>query len=60
MLYFSPGSHLFRLVTVLSLVGEYPTTSLQLLGDRQELGRLVQKLTQPQVIRNSATGESCA
>ena len=57
MMYFSPGSHLFRLVTVLSLVGEYPTTSLQLLGDRQELGRLVQKLTQPQVIRNSATGE---
>ena len=57
MLYFSPGSHLFRLVTVLSLVGEYPTTSLYLLGDRQELGRLVQKLTQPQLIRNSATGE---
>ena len=58
MIYFSPGSHISRFISFLALVGEYPTSSLDLLGSQRELSRLIDKLSVKQLIRNTATGES--
>ena len=51
MLHFRPGSQLHRLVTLLSVVGEFPTRSLHLLGNERAYKELVHELTQPQTIR---------
>lgn len=58
MIYFSPGSHISRFISFLALVGEYPTSSLDLLGSQRELSRLIDKLSVKQLIRNTATGDS--
>ena len=58
MISFRTGSHLHRLITLLSAAGEFPTQSLYLLGNEKEVKELVAKLKQPQTIRNSKTGES--
>lgn len=55
MLYFRPGSQLWQLTTLLSVVGELPFRSLRLLGNERVLKTLVTKLTIPQTIRNSKT-----
>lgn len=51
MLHFRPGSQLHRLVTLLSVAGEFPTRSLHLLGNERAYKELVHELTQPQTIR---------
>ena len=58
MITFRTGSHLHRLITLLSAAGEFPTQSLHLLGNEKEVKELVAKLKQPQTIRNSKTGDS--
>ena len=57
MLYFRTGSQLHRLVTMLSVVGEYPVCSLYLLGNERVYKALVHKLTRQEAIRNCITGE---
>ena len=57
MIYFSPGSHISRFITFLALVGEYPVSSLDLLGNQRELSRLIDKLSVKQTIRNTKSGE---
>ena len=57
MINFNPGSHISRLITFLALVGEYPLNSLELLGNRREIARLIDKLKDKQTIRNPATDE---
>ena len=47
-----PGSHVWRLLTVLSAVGEFPAQSLRLLGSERSLEKLVHKLESPQEIRS--------
>ncbi len=60
MIHFSATSHVHRLVTVLSLVGEYPAHSLCLLGKERVMKELVRKLTVTQTFRNDETGEEHA
>ena len=55
MIHFRPGSQLHRLITVLSVSGEYPTKSLYLLGNERVYKSLTHKLTSAQTIRNSQT-----
>lgn len=52
MLYFRTGSQLHRLITLLSVAGEYPTNSLYLLGNERVYKDLVAQLTEGQTIRN--------
>lgn len=56
MILFRPGSHVHRLVTLLSIVGEYPVRSLHLLGSERVYKALIHKLTKPDIIRNPQTG----
>lgn len=57
MIHFSAKSHVHRLVTVLSFVGEYPAHSLHLLGKERVMKELVHRLTVTQTFRNDETGE---
>ena len=56
MINFRPGSQVHRLVTLLSVVGEFPVYSLHLLGSSQVYKRLVRKVIHEQEFRNSQTG----
>ena len=56
MLHFRPGSQVHRLVTLLSVAGEFPARSLRLLGNERVYKALVHKLTQPQTFRHHQTG----
>lgn len=48
-----PGSHTFRLLQLLSITGEFPVSSLSLLGSVRTLAELVHKLESKQRIRLS-------
>lgn len=56
MIHFRPGSQVFRLVTLLSVVGEFPMRSLALLGNARTFRTLVHRLIKPQLFRDSQTG----
>lgn len=58
MINIRPGSQAHRLVTVLSIVGEYPVRSLKLLGNERVLRDLVHRLTMPQTLRHPASGQN--
>lgn len=51
MLYLRPNSYLDRLLTLLTVTGEYPYRSLSLLGNRRVLTTLVRSLQQPQLVQ---------
>lgn len=57
MVQFRPGSHVSKLVALLSFVGEFPFLSLGLLGSERVYKALVVKLSAPEVFRNTQTGE---
>lgn len=57
MIYFRPGSHVYRLITILSVVGEVPTSGLHLLGKERVIKALVHELTMKQTICNVKTDE---
>ena len=57
MLTLRPGSQAHRLVTILSVVGEYPLRSLRLLGNERVLRDLIRRLTKIQTVRNPETEE---
>ena len=56
MLHFRPGSQVHRLVTLLSVVGEFPAQSIHLLGNKRVYMELIRKLTEPQIFRHYQTG----
>ena len=51
MLYIRPGSQAQQLITLLSIVGEYPVRSLHLLGNERVYKALIHKLTTVQTYR---------
>ena len=55
MIYLRPGSQAYMLASLLSVVGEYPTSALYLLGNERVYRALVNKLTDVQIIRNPET-----
>ncbi len=57
LIQFRPGSHVPEMVTLLSFLGEFPFQSLHLLGSERVYKALIVKLTSPERIRNSQTGE---
>lgn len=57
MLTLRPGSQAHRLVSILSVAGEFPIRALHLLGKERVLRDLVRRLTVSQRIRNPSTGE---
>lgn len=57
MIRFQPGSHLYRLVTCLSVAGELPTSGLYLIGNERVVKALVHDLTMRQTIENTETGQ---
>ncbi len=57
MLHFSPGSHAQILLSLLSVVGEYPMSSLRLLGSEHTYRKLIRKMQEKQIVQNDETGE---
>lgn len=57
MIHIRPGSQTQTLIMLLSVVGEFPTRSLHLLGNERVYKALVHRLTSPETFRNSLTGE---
>ena len=45
MITIKPGSHIHTILTILTLVGEFPMASLGLLGSVRSYGDLIRKLT---------------
>ncbi len=57
MIHMHPGSQAGTLATILSVVGEYPYSSLHLLGNERYFRKLVHKLTEKNELYNSECGE---
>jgi len=57
MIYVRPGSRVDFLVTLLSIVGEFPYSALNLLGDERVYRKLIAKLSQKQSYCQTETGE---
>lgn len=57
MVQFRPGSHVSKLVALLSVVGEFPFQSLDLLGSKRVYKALIVKLCAPEEFRNTVTGD---
>jgi len=57
MIHMRPGSHACSLAAILSVVGEYPYSSLYLLGNEKHYRRTVKKLTEKMELYNSESGE---
>ena len=55
MVQFIPGSQVWQLITLLSIVGEYPLGSRHLLGNKAVFKNLVHKLNRPQTFCNIET-----
>lgn len=58
MVQFTPGSQVWQLITLLSIVGEYPLGSRHLLGNKAVFKNLVHKLNRPQTFCNTETGDT--
>ena len=58
MVQFIPGSQTWQLITLLSIVGEYPLGSRHLLGNKAVFKNLVHKLNRPQTFCNIETGDT--
>ena len=58
MVQFTPGSQVWQLITLLSIVGEYPLGSRHLLGNKAVFKNLVHKLNRPQTFYNIETGDT--
>ena len=48
-------SQLYRLVSLLSVCGEYPVRSLHLLGNKRMYRKIVDECMQPLTVRNPET-----
>lgn len=55
MIYFRTGSQAHRLVTLLSVAGEYPVRSINILGNERVYKALIHKLTMPNSFYNPQT-----
>lgn len=58
MVHFTPGSQAWQLITLLSIIGEYPLGSRHLLGNKAVFKNLVHKLNRPQTFCNTETGDT--
>lgn len=59
MLHFTIGSQAYTLVTLLTVCGEYPLQSLQILGNERTLKKTIDKMLQPQKINGCQTELTC-
>ena len=57
MITIKEGSHSFFLLRILSVAGEIPQYSLDIMGSEQTYKRLVHKMREVQEYRNARTGE---
>ena len=57
MIYVRRGSQAFEMLTILSVVGEFPNCSIHLLGRVRVYQSLVAKLTEPQTFCQTETGK---
>ncbi len=50
MIHFKPGSHAYNIINLLSVTGEYPLCSLEILGSRQTYENAIRRMLIPQKI----------
>ena len=55
MIHLHTGSHTHLILTLLSVVGEFPFRSLHLLGNEEVFQKLVRRLCEKQIVRNTET-----
>ena len=58
MIQFTPGSHVWQLIAVLSLVGEFPHHSRHLLGNKDVYKTIINRLTKTHTFCNVVTGDT--
>ncbi len=58
MIQLHSGSHTHLIITLLSVVGEFPYRSLHLLGSEEVFKKLVRRLSDKQIIRHAETGKT--
>ena len=57
MIYIRPGSQAHEILTLLSIVGEFPTCSVHLLGNERVYKALISKLSERQDFCHTETGQ---
>ncbi len=57
MLYFTPGSHAYFLLSLLSTVHEFPLSSIHLLGPERVIKARIRSMCEPLSVRHTETGE---
>lgn len=59
MIHFKPGSHVYNIIDLLSVIGEYPLCSLEILGSRQTYENAIRRMLIPQKILDGKEELNC-
>ncbi len=59
MIHFKPGSHAYNIIELLSVTGEYPLSSLEILGSRQTYENTIRRMLIPQKIVDGKEDITC-
>lgn len=59
MIHFKPGSHAYNIINLLSVTGEFPLSSLEILGSRQTYENAIRRMLIPQKIVDGQEAMTC-
>lgn len=59
MIHFKPGRHAYNIINLLSVTGEYPLSSLEILGSRQTYENAIRRMLIPQKIVDGQEDMTC-
>lgn len=59
MIHFKPGSHAYNIIDLLSVTGEFPLSSLEILGSRQTYENAIRRMLIPQKIVDGQEEITC-
>ena len=59
MIHFKPGSHAYKIIDLLSVTGEFPLSSLEILGSRQTYENDIRRMFIPQKIVDGQEDMTC-
>lgn len=59
MIHFKPGSHVYNIINLLSVTGEFPLCSLEILGSRQTYENTIRRMLIPQKIVDGQEDITC-
>ena len=59
MIHFKPGSHAYNIIDLLSVTGEFPLCSLEILGSRQTYENAIRRMLLPQKVVDGQKDMTC-